>query len=500
MSAQHAFLDLAKAYDWAAMDGILRQSHPGGLVDAQPAGRWSALHQAADCGDLQAVKMLLGHGASPLVRNEDGRTPRDLAEDPRVRGMLEEAYDKLHGTAAAPAPAPAPCPDDHMTLRDDDGNEVRFVANSEPIDEPNFNGLRLVLQQPIFFCPRARLVARQQRTAQPVLLLTQHDWQQLKRPDITHEGAFGSDFAVVSAAKIAERLEQSKSSYDPRTVAPPASSGGVPSRPGEVWVCHMNGGRVFYKRPRDEASMTLNAPAADASVREKEEVGADRDWFEDCWAYLNGGGGAASAAPDWVVVWKFPGDLNGIPTFRMIGGVPLPVGCYPFQDDGWWVPIPLPPELPSLPFNCVVEKMRTDLGDPVYAAGGLPCVHHLERPGGSGSGAQVAAITSTYFIKGLWEGQQPATLPQIVAMLRELYALGVYAVPCYGQHHAIVFYADRSGPSTTLLSPQKFCERVLVDEERGTAVLAALQRGALPEKRATVALWRDSYMRVYHHA
>jgi hypothetical protein len=108
MSAQHAFLDLAKAYDWAAMDGTLRKSHPGGLVDAQPAGRWSALHQAAYCGDLQAVKMLLGHGASPLVRNEDGRTARDLAEDPRVRGVLEEAYDKLHGTAAAPAPAPAP--------------------------------------------------------------------------------------------------------------------------------------------------------------------------------------------------------------------------------------------------------------------------------------------------------------------------------------------------------------------------------------------------------
>ncbi len=39
----------------------------------------------------------------------------------------------------------------------------------------------------------------------------------------------------------------------------------------------------------------------------------------------------------WQVVWKFPGDLNGIPTFRRIENVPLPVGFYNFWDDGWWV-------------------------------------------------------------------------------------------------------------------------------------------------------------------
>ena len=37
----------------------------------------------------------------------------------------------------------------------------------------------------------------------------------------------------------------------------------------------------------------------------------------------------------WQVVWKFPGDLNGIPTFRRIENVPLPVGFYNFWDDGW---------------------------------------------------------------------------------------------------------------------------------------------------------------------
>ena len=44
------------------------------------------------------------------------------------------------------------------------------------------------------------------------------------------------------------------------------------------------------------------------------------------------------AHSDWQVVWKFPGDLNQIPTFMPIKNIPLPVGYYEFLDDGWWVP------------------------------------------------------------------------------------------------------------------------------------------------------------------
>jgi hypothetical protein len=228
-------------------------------------------------------------------------------------------------------------------------------------------------------------------------------------------------------------------------------------------------------------------------------VGEDAAWFEERWSHLTGGGAAAS---DWVVVWKFPGDLNRIPTFRAID-VPLPVGSYPFLDDRWWVPSPAPAEVPSLPLNCVVEKMRTDIPrdyivskDGSSAGGGH--VHHLERVGGGD--AQVAAITSGYYIDGYWEGQ-PKTLPQIIAMLKELYDLGVYAVPCYGQHHVIVLYSDlTTAPSGddrgTLLTPQVFCDRILATE-RGAAVLAALQRGAYPEKRAAVARWSEDMMRVY---
>lgn len=67
--------------------------------------------------------------------------------------------------------------------------------------------------------------------------------------------------------------------------------------------------------------------------------------------------------------------------------------------------------LPALPIGKVaVEKLRTDL-----SGGG--CVHALE----SRYGPQVAAISSTYFIGGYWEGKHPKTLSQVQAMLRELY-------------------------------------------------------------------------------
>lgn len=67
--------------------------------------------------------------------------------------------------------------------------------------------------------------------------------------------------------------------------------------------------------------------------------------------------------------------------------------------------------LPVLPIGKgAVEKLRTDL-----PGGGE--VHALESP----RGVQVAAISSGYFIRDFWEGPRPKTLPQVRAMLRELY-------------------------------------------------------------------------------
>jgi len=75
---QHAFLDVAKRYDFARVQALVLASP--GLVNCQPAGRWSALHQAAHCGNVQAVRFLLDHGASTRARTRDGLTPLELAQ------------------------------------------------------------------------------------------------------------------------------------------------------------------------------------------------------------------------------------------------------------------------------------------------------------------------------------------------------------------------------------------------------------------------------------
>lgn len=146
-----------------------------------------------------------------------------------------------------------------MVLTDNDGQRVCFEAVSQPIEVHDFKGKKgvaLKLQYPIFFCPSARL-AKAQHKAQPVLFMTNHDWEYLRQPHVTHSGAFGSD--------------------------------------EERWPA------TLFEQRFDAAASTFQSPPRS----------------------------------DWRVVWKFPGDLNGIPTFRRIENIPLPVGFYNFQDDGW---------------------------------------------------------------------------------------------------------------------------------------------------------------------
>ena len=303
-----------------------------------------------------------------------------------------------------------------INIIDLDNNEVSFVANSEPIFVPNFNGLKLVLNQPIFFCIKAR-ISRKQHKNQPVLLLTENDWYQLSRSQITHSGAFGMDFDIVTAKNIKKQFVPSKSTYN--------------------------------LEPKDEQTDPLN----------------------------------------WVVVWKFPADLNKIPSFRPIVRVPLPVGYYSFLDDQWWTPRQSPITHSSIPLNnCAVEKMRTDLPN------NRGCVHHLELI--DNSDIQVAAISSSYFIEGYWE-TNPHTIPKIVNMLIQLYKVGIYAFPCYSQHHAIVFYIDLNIEKPTILSPRLFCHNVLNDKKRSDAVITALFSAVLPDKHDFLNRWFNNYKMIY---
>jgi len=77
------------------------------LVNVQPCGRegvvrWSALHQAALSGSLDAVRFLLEHGAATDAVNSDGKTPMGVAKNKCVQSVLNE-YASL-GSAMLPTP------------------------------------------------------------------------------------------------------------------------------------------------------------------------------------------------------------------------------------------------------------------------------------------------------------------------------------------------------------------------------------------------------------
>ncbi|WP_405197145.1 ankyrin repeat domain-containing protein [Wolbachia endosymbiont (group A) of Andrena hattorfiana] len=52
------------------------------------------LHRAAVKGHTEAVKILIANGADPLLKNKDGKTPRDLAERDFIKKLLKEAEEK----------------------------------------------------------------------------------------------------------------------------------------------------------------------------------------------------------------------------------------------------------------------------------------------------------------------------------------------------------------------------------------------------------------------
>jgi len=74
---QHHFLDFAKSGEWDDVRKLLDVSPH--LINVQPAGRWSALHQAAVQGDAEVVTMLLDRRADLGAQTKDGKTPVEVA-------------------------------------------------------------------------------------------------------------------------------------------------------------------------------------------------------------------------------------------------------------------------------------------------------------------------------------------------------------------------------------------------------------------------------------
>merc|ERR1740121_587566 len=97
-------------------------------------------------------------------------------------------------------------------------------------------------------------------------------------------------------------------------------------------------------------------------------------------------------------------------------------------------------------------------------------------------------ISSTVFIKQLWEVTNMEK-ERVRCLLRELYDTGIYAFPCFSQHHAIVFYIDRT--TGELISP-KMLVGILQDLTRGSKVIAILEKCA----GYSLHSWVSNYIRV----
>lgn len=99
LQEQHHFLDAAKCFHFERVRALVLAKPL--LVSCQPAGRWSALHQAAARGDVETVRFLLDHGASTTARTRDGLTPLEVAQ-PDVLDVLLSAtptFTNQEGTA-----------------------------------------------------------------------------------------------------------------------------------------------------------------------------------------------------------------------------------------------------------------------------------------------------------------------------------------------------------------------------------------------------------------
>ena len=96
---QHKFLDLAKSYDWISLANAIEFDST--LVNVQPGGRWSALHQAVYSGEKSVVEWLLYCRADTKSKDKDDKVPMELTKRPAICDILMKASDQ-HSTRKAP--------------------------------------------------------------------------------------------------------------------------------------------------------------------------------------------------------------------------------------------------------------------------------------------------------------------------------------------------------------------------------------------------------------
>mmetsp|Transcript_137044 Transcript_137044/g.382122 ORF Transcript_137044/g.382122 Transcript_137044/m.382122 type:complete len:312 (-) Transcript_137044:48-983(-) len=89
---EHQFLDHAKAFEWEEVKSMLTRAP--NLINVQPAGRWTALHQAAYEGNKDMAEYLVRQGSNLQALTHARKTPLQVAKGAAVeylRGVSESA-------------------------------------------------------------------------------------------------------------------------------------------------------------------------------------------------------------------------------------------------------------------------------------------------------------------------------------------------------------------------------------------------------------------------
>merc|ERR1712232_518858 len=113
------------------------------LINVQPLGRWTVLHQAAHAGSSDVVTFLLEQGADVTLKTSDGRTPFEVASTEAVRTLLRAAEAARSspaiekkaaesGVAASGADAAIDCAGAISAVAGSSTDAAKEVAGSSP--------------------------------------------------------------------------------------------------------------------------------------------------------------------------------------------------------------------------------------------------------------------------------------------------------------------------------------------------------------------------------
>jgi len=192
---------------------------------------------------------------------------------------------------------------------------------------------------------------------------------------------------------------------------------------------------------------------------------------------------------NWVLVWKFPYDLNNLFGYLPIYNIPLPVGSYLLINDGWHQSS-FNLSFPIIGDNSLVVKYRIDKEN--------VSLHYLSlKNEGDINLLNYACISTTYFIRGFWKITRAERL-QLVAMLKELEQQAkIFAFSCYQQHHIIVLYADISDIKNPSFLTPSYLASILAEKNRGRIVRNILNKYSFYTE-SNIDIWIRNYIQHFY--